>query len=69
MASIVFENARVLDGRSDEGETDRHVRVDGHLIAEVSDKPIKDGGARRIDLRGKTSDARVDRLPRPRQLA
>jgi imidazolonepropionase-like amidohydrolase len=52
--SIVFENARILDGSSPEGEHDRHVRVASGLIVEVSDKPIKDGSARRIDLKGKT---------------
>ena len=54
MESVVFENARVLDGSSDEGEYDRHVRVSGGVIEEVSDKPIKDTNARRIDLKGKT---------------
>ena len=52
--SIVFENARVLDGSSDEGEPQRFVRVAGGMIAEVSDRPIRDQGARRIDLKGKT---------------
>ena len=54
MDSIIFENARVLDGSSDEGEHDRFVRVSGNLIDEVSDRPIKDTNARRIDLQGKT---------------
>ena len=48
--SIVFENARVLDGTSVEGEHDRHIRIDSGLIEEVSDKPIKDSSARRINL-------------------
>jgi imidazolonepropionase-like amidohydrolase len=52
--SIVFENARILDGSSDEGEQDRFVRVSGGTIAEVSDRPIRDQGARRIDLKGRT---------------
>src|ERR1700691_514134 len=52
--SIVFENARILDGSSDEGEQDRVVRVSGATIAEVSDRPIRDQGARRIDLKGRT---------------
>jgi len=52
--SIVFENARVLDGTSVEGEHDRHIRIDSGLIEEVSDKPIKDSSARRINLAGKT---------------
>jgi imidazolonepropionase-like amidohydrolase len=52
--SIVFENARILDGSSDEGEQDRFVRVSGGTIAEVSGRPIRDQGARRIDLKGRT---------------
>ncbi len=52
--SIVFENARILDGSSPEGEHDRFVQVVGNMIAEVSDRPIRDKQARRIDLRGKT---------------
>jgi imidazolonepropionase-like amidohydrolase len=54
MDSYIFENARILDGSSDEGEYDRFVRVCGNLIEEISDRPIMDSGARRIDLRGKT---------------
>jgi imidazolonepropionase-like amidohydrolase len=52
--AVVFENARLLDGRSSEGEHDRFVRVEGSLIEEISDRPIRDGGARTIDLKGKT---------------
>jgi imidazolonepropionase-like amidohydrolase len=52
--SIVFENARILDGSSPEGEHDRFIHVVGNTIAEVSDRPIRDAQARRIDLRGKT---------------
>jgi imidazolonepropionase-like amidohydrolase len=54
MESYIFENARILDGSSDEGEHDRFVRVAGNLIEEVSDRPIKDQHAKYIDLRGKT---------------
>lgn len=54
MESIVFENARVLDGSSPEGEQDRFVRVSGGIIDEVSDRPISDTNAVRIDLRGRT---------------
>src|SRR4029077_12389429 len=39
---------------SEEGEHDRFVRVADGLIKEISDKPIKDSTAHRIDLRGKT---------------
>ncbi|MGO4404977.1 amidohydrolase family protein [Bosea sp. RAF48] len=52
--AIIFENARLLDGSSPEGEHDRFVRIEGGLIREVSDRPIADGGARRIDLKGRT---------------
>ncbi|MEN5081601.1 amidohydrolase family protein [Bosea sp. TWI1241] len=52
--AIIFENARLLDGTSAEGEHDRFVRIEGGLIREVSDRPIADTGARRIDLKGKT---------------
>ena len=52
--AIVFQNARLLDGRSPEGEHDRFVRAEGGLIREISDKPIRDSGARTIDLRGRT---------------
>lgn len=54
MSSTIFENARVLDGSSDEGEQDRFVRVADGVIAEVSDRPIKDSSAKRIDINGKT---------------
>jgi imidazolonepropionase-like amidohydrolase len=52
--SIVFENARILDGSSPEGEHDRFVRVADGTITEISDRPIADGVARRIDLKGRT---------------
>jgi imidazolonepropionase-like amidohydrolase len=52
--AIVFQNARLLDGRSPEGEHDCFVRAEGGLIREISDKPIRDSGARTIDLRGMT---------------
>ncbi len=52
--SIIFDNARVLDGSSPEGEHDRSVRVEGGTIAEVSDRPIRAETARRIDCRGRT---------------
>jgi imidazolonepropionase-like amidohydrolase len=52
--AIIFENARVLDGSSSEGEHDRSVRVAGKTIDEISDRPIRDSTARRFDLKGKT---------------
>ena len=54
MQSVIFENARILDGSSDEGEHDRFVRVADGLIEEVSEHQIEDSQAKRINLRGKT---------------
>ena len=54
MGSYVFENARLLDGTTEQGLHDRFVRVSDGLVAEVSDKPIKDSNAIRVDLKGKT---------------
>jgi imidazolonepropionase-like amidohydrolase len=54
MESYIFENARIVDSSVEDGLHDRFVRIAGNLIEEVSDKPIKDSNARRIDLRGKT---------------
>jgi len=53
-ASTVFENARVLDGSSIEGEPERFILVEGGRIAEVSDRPIRAETAQRIDCRGRT---------------
>ncbi|MBZ9935691.1 amidohydrolase family protein [Mesorhizobium sp. BR1-1-16] len=53
-SSVVFENARILDGSSDEGEHDRFVRVADGRIVEISDRPIADGSAVRIDCRDRT---------------
>ena len=53
-ASIVFDNARILDGSSEQGEHDRFVRVEGGRVMEVSDRPIRSDSARRIDCRGRT---------------
>ncbi len=52
--SIIFENARVLDGRTPHGEHDRHVRVENGRICEVSDRPIRSASARMINLKGRT---------------
>ena len=54
MESYIFENARILDGSVEDGVHDRFVRVAGNIIEEVSDKPIADTKAVRIDLRGRT---------------
>ncbi|PSC04204.1 peptidase M38 [Alsobacter soli] len=52
--SIIFENARILDGRSPQGEHDRHVRVEDGRIQEISDRPIRSASARTVDLKGRT---------------
>ena len=53
-ASIIANNARLLDWSSPEGERDRSVRVEGGRIAEVSDRPLRSDAARVIDCRGRT---------------
>lgn len=53
-SSLIFENARVLDGHSDAGEHDMFVRVEGGRVAEVSAHRINSGTARKIDLKGRT---------------
>ena len=52
--SIVFDNARVLDGCSPEGERGMSVRVEDGRIREIADRPIASASARRIDLAGRT---------------
>ena len=52
--TIIFDNARVLDGSLPEGEYDRSVRIEDGLIAEVADRPIRAASARRIDCGGRT---------------
>ncbi len=49
--NTLFENATILDG---DGPRPGHVLVEGALIREVSDVPIRAQAARRIDLRGAT---------------
>ncbi len=52
--SIIFENARILDGSSPDGEHDCFVRVEAGRIAEISDRPITSASAMRIECRGRT---------------
>ncbi|MYZ46434.1 metal-dependent hydrolase family protein [Propylenella binzhouense] len=54
MADIIFANARLLDGRTEDGLPDHHLRVSGDRLAEISDRPIKSQSARTIDLKGRT---------------
>ncbi len=51
---IILENARILDGSSNEGEFDRFVRVADGRVEEVSDRALRDASALRIDLKGRT---------------
>jgi imidazolonepropionase-like amidohydrolase len=51
---LVFQHADILDAASGTLLRDRFVRVEGDLIAEVSDRPIDvPAGARVVDARGK----------------
>ena len=54
MTAIVFANCAVLDGTSREPREDHHVLVEGGLIREVSDRPIKSEAAEFVDLAGHT---------------
>ena len=55
MASpILFTNAALLDGSSDERRPGGFLLVEDGLIREVSDRPIRRGGAEAIDLGGRT---------------
>ena len=53
-SSIIFENARVLDGRSEAGEHDMFVRVEDGRVREVSAHRITSATARKVDLKGRT---------------
>ena len=53
MSATIFQNARVFDGAEVLGES-MHVRVEDGRIAEVSDRPLAQTGARTLDLRGRT---------------
>jgi imidazolonepropionase-like amidohydrolase len=54
MTAIVFANCAVLDGTSREPREDHHVLVEGGLIREVSDRPIKSEAAEFVNLAGHT---------------
>ena len=54
MTGILFKNARVFDGVSEECQEGMHVLVEGDRIREVSAKPIKSSDAQVIDVAGKT---------------
>ncbi|HWB51115.1 MAG TPA: amidohydrolase family protein [Stellaceae bacterium] len=54
MAVIVFANAVVLDVAGGARREAHHVVVEDDRIKEVSDRPVRAGGARMIDLAGRT---------------
>ena len=54
MSATLFQNASILDGRTDEALADHHVLVEDTRIREVSDRPIASASARTIDLAGRT---------------
>ena len=53
MSAILFRNLRLLDPRFDEPRGGYEVLVEGERIREVSDRPIKSGGATAIDCGGR----------------
>jgi len=54
MASLIFRNARIFDGRSEECAEGMSVLVEGDTIREVSAKPLAAKDARVIDVGGRT---------------
>ncbi len=53
-SAILFENATLIDGLSDEARPVAAVLVEGDRVTEISDTPIASSVARRIDLGGRT---------------
>ncbi len=53
MTAVLFENAHLFDGVSD-ALRPAHVLVEGGLIREISDTPIRQTGAVRVDVAGRT---------------
>lgn len=54
MAALLIKNARVFDGINADCPEGMHLLVDGGVIREVSDKPIRAGDADVIDVAGRT---------------
>ena len=54
MSTLLFRNARIFDGKSDKCPDGMSVLVEGNLIREVSDRPVKSKNARVIDVGGRT---------------
>ncbi len=53
MTSILFENARIVDGTADEPTEPMQVLVEGEMIREVG-KAVSSSTSQRIDLKGLT---------------
>jgi len=53
-STLLFKNARVFDGHNADCPGGMSVLVEGGTIREVSDKPIKAGGAQVFDVGGRT---------------
>jgi imidazolonepropionase-like amidohydrolase len=51
--TLILENCRVFDGVSAEIGEDRHVRIEGGRIAEISDRPLRSATARMIAMGGR----------------
>ena len=54
MTQTILENARIFDGVSADCAEGMSVLIEGGTIREVSGRPIRADGARRIDVAGKT---------------
>ena len=54
MTQTLFANAPLLDATAPERREGHHVLVEGEVIREVSDRPIKAPGAAVFDLAGRT---------------
>ena len=54
MASVLFKNARIFDGFSEECPEGMHVLVENGCIREISEKPIKMIHVHTIDVAGRT---------------
>jgi imidazolonepropionase-like amidohydrolase len=54
VAPIIFQNARIFDGVSDECLEGMHVLVESGTIREISSSPIRSSGAQVIDVGGRT---------------
>ena len=59
MATVLFENVALFDGVSSELREPTFVLVEGNRIREVSDQPIRQSGAERIDGQRQDPDAQA----------